>query len=858
MHPTSQPHTSTSVEQPLRTHAATLAEQAWPVAEARFAALATATGQIIWTTDATGMILDAPSWRAFTGQPLAEMSGNGWLNALHPDDREHTAQVWQQAVTEQHTYEVEYRVRRADGVYRWFLAHGVPLPGPDGVVREWVGISTDISEEKRTADALRASEERFRAIFEHAPSGVAQVALGGRWLRVNARLCEMLGYSASDLQSLTFQDLTDPADRTLDEDHFARMLSGESPVCVYEKRYVRQDGTTLWALLTVTVTRDEEGKPQYFIAVIEDIGARKQLERDLTRSEHMATTRASQLEAIFAAIADGIALCDAQGNIIQANPAYNRIMGVAGTQEVAEVHAERMRQLDLRDALGEPLSIAQTPIHRLLRGETLTGTQVIDVQVHTLDGRDVLLEVGGAPLHDPDGTLSGAIVIFRDVTERRQLELRTNKALEALLAMAHDLVEGSDDIEGEAVGSSLDSVRKKAHRLADLTCSVLECERIGISAIDPLTEVMRPLTILGLSPADEQRFWANQPAENHLGDSLMPELVERLRQGETLIIDMCQAPYTELPNPFGARTVLVVPMRVGEQLVGVLSLDHGAVDYTFAATEIRLAGAVAQLAALVIERERLVQERAEAHANEIALREANRRMDEFLGMASHEIKTPLTAIKASIQLASRRLTKGGASITELATAVNDILGRGERQVGRLTRLVDDLMDVSRIQANKLELRPQRTDLATIVREVIDEQGSIHPDRTITLSLPADQEVLIKADPDRIGQVVGNYLSNALKYSPETAPVAVTLRLENQRAFVLVRDEGPGLSPADQERIWQRFYRVPGVTQHQGSGGGLGLGLHISRTIIERSRGEVGIASIPGQGATFWFSLPVVK
>src|SRR5579885_574179 len=118
--------------------------------------------------------------------------------------------------------------------------------------------------------------------------------------------------------------------------------------------------------------------------------------------------------------------------------------------------------------------------------------------------------------------------------------------------------------------------------------------------------------------------------------------------------------------------------------------------------------------------------------------------------------------------------------------------------------------------------------------------------------------MVYADPDRINQVLTNFLTNALKYSPETMAVTVAMRIEqeNERAEVQVRDHGPGLSAEQQAHIWERFYRAPGIEVQSGSGVGLGLGLYISRSLIERQSGTVQVTSVPGEGSTFSFTLPL--
>jgi PAS domain S-box-containing protein len=234
-------------------------------------------------------------------------------------------------------------------------------------------------------------------------------------------------------------------------------------------------------------------------------------------------------------------------------------------------------------------------------------------------------------------------------------------------------------------------------------------------------------------------------------------------------------------------------------------------------------------------------------------------METFLGVASHELKNPLTSIKLALQLIERRISLLAQNKADTAHDVTPLLNqiaRAGHQATRLERLVNDLVDISRVRAGKLDLHLEPTDLATIVHETVEEQRQANPARALVFAFPAGVRVPVWADADRLGQVVTNYLTNALKYSPADCPVEVGLDMEQQQARVWVRDEGPGLPREEQERIWDRFYRAKGIEVQSGTGVGLGLGLHICRTIVERHQGQVGIQSVQGQGSTFWFTVPL--
>ncbi len=307
-------------------------------------------------------------------------------------------------------------------------------------------------------------------------------------------------------------------------------------------------------------------------------------------------------------------------------------------------------------------------------------------------------------------------------------------------------------------------------------------------------------------------------------------------------------------------------MFLADQLLAILSIDYGGSVHVCDPDEQMLLRAVARLLILVMERDRLLQERELARANELALRDANRRMDEFLGMASHELRSPLTSIKANIQLAERRIrlylqedTYNEGFASKLMVA-QELLNRADNQIGMLNRVVNDLLDISRIRANRLELQlnPAPCDLISLAQSIVREQREIYPERTILLDLPPEKHIYVIVDANRIGQVLINYLANAIKYAPAARPIEVSVCQERENALVSVRDEGPGLSQAERERIWERFYRSRDIKILNGSNVSLGLGLHICKTIVNLHHGEVGVHSTPGKGSTFWFALPLLR
>ena len=232
--------------------------------------------------------------------------GNGsyekWLDLVFPEDRTLVERAAQESL-KSGTFSAEWRVfKPADGQVRWIQARGKVLYDALGNPERMIGVNTDITQQTREAAARQESEERFRFTFEEAALGLAHVGLDGRWLHINRKLCEIVGYSREELLSMTFQDITYPDDLDADLAHVRDLLEGRAQRYSMEKRYIRKDGSLVWVNLTVSLLRDPEGTARYFISVIEDITARKQMEGALAQSctelETQVSLRTSALRSL--------------------------------------------------------------------------------------------------------------------------------------------------------------------------------------------------------------------------------------------------------------------------------------------------------------------------------------------------------------------------------------------------------------------------------------------------------------------------------------------------------------------------------------------------------------------------------
>lgn len=226
--------------------------------------------------------------------------------------------------------------------------------------------------------------------------------------------------------------------------------------------------------------------------------------------------------------------------------------------------------------------------------------------------------------------------------------------------------------------------------------------------------------------------------------------------------------------------------------------------------------------------------------------ELEERKDEFINAASHELKTPLTTLNVYLHILKEHFTPAENAAVQL------YLDKMGQQVDRMTRLIADLLDLSKIQSGVLEVSRERVSLQSLWTEVLENYGYLAPHHRLVLHPAPDASVT--GDAERLSQVLINLLSNAVKYSPHNSTIEVAMDLLPGQVLTRVTDRGMGIDKAHHRRLFERFYRV--TREPQQTFPGLGIGLYICAQIIQQHQGSIWVESEPGQGAQFCFTLPL--
>ncbi|NML15710.1 PAS domain S-box protein [Azohydromonas caseinilytica] len=681
---------------------------------------------------------------------------------------------------------------------------------------------------RREAEAsLDASEERFRATFEQAAVGIALLTPEGRWLRVNRKLCDIVGYTPQELMALRFQDITHPDDVAPDWQASRRLLAREITQYALEKRYIRKDGSLVWANLTVSMTWRADGGPDCFISVVEDIQARKQAEQALRESEQ-------RLQLFIEHVPVALAMFDRDMRYLAVSRHWISTFGLDGRPLVGRLHYEvfpdvpqRWREVHRRGLAGEVVQAEADSFERR-------------------DGRRQWMRWMVRPWHQGDGGVGGIVIFTEDITQRVEAEAALREQEAAALQAQREARQAALDLMEEAV---VERARAEAANAA-LRASQAQLRKLA-QAVEQGTETIMITDVEGRIEYVNEAFvrQTGYAREEVLGRN--PRLLQSGRTPRETYASMWRA----LLAGQTWKGSFVNRRRDGGEYVDAaivtpLRGDGGAVTHYVSVQEdvtekMRMAK---ELEAHRHHLEELVQQRtAELDQARAVAETASRAKSAFLANMSHEIRTPMNAILGLTHL----LTREGPT-PQQATRLSKIEGAARH----LLSIINDILDLSKIEAGKLQLEERDFALQALLDHVRSIIGDAAAAKGLRIDIEADARPLwLRGDDTRVRQALLNYAGNAVKF---TARGHITLRarvLEERRERLLLRfeveDSGAGIPEAQLPRLFEAFEQADLSTTRRH--GGTGLGLAITRRLAALMGGEAGARSTPGQGSTFWFT-----
>lgn len=572
---------------------------------------------------------------------------------------------------------------------------------------------------------------------------------------------------------------TNNAKHLMDDVRQAVATIKEIEVALLKKRAIESRAsyqTTVWSLLINTLIGVS------LLTAVFVLGQRTIRLRQ--RAARASAEQAERLRTTLASIGDGVITTDTTGRVTNMNSVAESLTGWTNGQAT-----HQPLEVVFRIVNEQSRQVVENPVKRALKQGAIVGLANHTVLI-AKDGSERPIDDSAAPIRCKEGQIVGCVLVFRDVTERKQFErLRTERLAEAQRLAA--IVDSSNDA---IISKSLDGTILSWNTAAERMFGYTAIQIIG-----------RPITVL--FPPDR----INEEAH----------ILARLRAGET--IEHYDTVRLRSDGQPVQVSLTISPLRDSDgRIVGASKIVRDVSERKEMENKLR----------------RLVAD----------LSDSDRRKDEFLAILAHELRNPLAPIRNGLQVL--RLAD------DQQATVKDVRSMMERQVSQLVRLIDDLMDVSRITRGKMELRLERLSLAAVLESAVETSRPLLEEmgHELTVIAPKDP-IFVNADRTRLAQVFMNLLNNAAKYSDRGSRVWLTTECRDNKVIVSVKDSGIGIEADQLSHVFEMFRQVHSALGK--SQGGLGIGLTLVKRLIELHGGSVEARSDgPGKGAEFIVSLPI--
>lgn len=780
------------------------------------------------------------------------------------------------------------------------------------------------AELKLQRDALRKSEQNYRMVVDTVKEIIFQYNVDGHWNFLNRAWLDLTGFATEQSIGRLMTDYIHPDDRSAMFDQFRPVMAGRVQTCRHEMRLLTRDGTYRCVEVFARLARGDNGEPIGAVGTMNDITARRQAELELARSETLRRSVLSSapivlfaadehgttsliegalpamiehgnsdvdlLTTLFPSVQSDIARALTGEEFAVERPASNRVFSITYTPLYNDRSA-------IIGAVGVAVDIttrveAATRIQRQLR-DTLLLNRVIAAGIGSLDSQFVLsrmcAEIAEAlaipqaafALLDDSCTVLEVVAEYYETGRTSALGFRIplegNVATQQVLATREPVFVA--DTQTEPGSEMLKEIERTRGTVSLLIVPLVIGERvIGTLGLDSLTQ--RVFSDDEIALARNVASIAIQAVEKaRLYEAMQNELSER-RRAEAALLDANtrnQALLAAIPDSMFniRRDGIILDVKVahdtrfsfpaeyviGQSIDTIRGLSRDIADKTVHLLDRAFTSRTIQQSEFEIRVEQIsgdFEVRVVPFAADEALlivrditerKMVDRMKNEFIATVSHELRTPLTSIRGALGL-----IVGGVAgdIPPQARSMIDIALKNSQ---RLVRLINDILDVEKIESGKLFFNVKAQSLRDVVRQTIEANRGFAQQYSVQLVLAPDaDDNLVLIDADRLTQVITNLISNAVRFSPPGGEVRLTITTSTTRMRVAIIDNGPGIPDEFRSRIFQKFAQADSSnTRKQG---GTGLGLSIARAIVEKLNGELGFTSTIDVGATFFFDLPI--
>lgn len=737
--------------------------------EARFRNMADSMPQIAWTMESTGL----PNyfnlqWWKYTGQSPETFNPQDSLSLIHPQDHDAVLAEWTKCHTTGQLFEIEYRIRRFDGVYRWHLGRIVPTFDKNGTFVAGYGTATDIDDHKKTVEALEKSEHHFRQLTDSLPQIVWTALPDGTVNYMNEKWFEFSGFSRDTIGDSSWLPIMPKEDgeRTLAE--WYRCVKEVVPFEIEYRFWDRKTHQYLWYLGRALPVKDEKGAVVKWIGTCTNIDEKKKAEEALT---HMAAIIESSEDAIIGE--------DLLGNITDWNHSAESIYQYSA----AEIIDKTALTLFPADKIYEEMMILES----VKQGKFIRHFETEQIRK---DGTRFPISVSVSPILNAKKEISGLSKIVRDITDEKRISSALKESEKQLSIV-------TNVIPGMLFYISKD---KKFLYMNKITEKMLGVEPNAIVG-KYMEEVLGPT-----------HYSVAEPHVNKVlsGKTSSFEDVIKDNQGNDIIINVKYVPDT---NEKG-------------EVQGFVAL---ALDIT--------------------EQRNFEEERYQSSVRERAALEASALKSEFLANMSHEVRTPISGVIGMAQLLkTTKLTNEQKEYVEAISQSGDLL----------LSVVNDILDFSRVEAGKLPLENIEFNYSTTINHIKTSFAPMAESKGIEFIVNTSknlENITLIGDPNRLRQILGNLVSNAIKFTHEGSVTICTsgdlVKDANQDYLNFkaeIRDTGIGISESDLNKLFHPFTQADGSTSRKY--GGSGLGLSISKKLVEMMGGNIFVNSSVGSGSCF--------